>query len=975
MMKVIRRILIVGILVAGLVVAVTKFTEWRSRTIQKQHDQYLTDLSSPSAQRRLSAADNLLEISPTNALRITRAEALLELNRHPDARTELEYVISKDSIGNAATDVEKIQVMVLDSYLAEARLEVLTLDAREPVLTLERVEILMQGVEIRLNKIVGPNGKRLARNYNLRRLDVLARTLQTVLATKRIELAIAEESGINESIQTVGFEVQEMDKRLKAIDGNLEEACKTAIKENADNAAAIEILFAYALRHRDMGKTHEAVRQLIALPELDKAVAGRTADTLLTIEVGHQQTLTSKEVELARQLLQHPKLTGKRSIQYEFANIRIANESNQPEQAEERARDAIARRFSHPRLRCELATAFIAQGKPDSAVSVIQQLGDTSNLAECQYVLGLALLAKGGRSSAMGMDALRHCVELKPEHLPARLKLIEAMVLAGFPDQARNDVTFIQRLNPNHPRVEAQASKIAVLSENMRELATITAEGLRSLGSTPSVDDHLLVASMLLDDVQNVRVILERRKQAGNGNSLTLIADPWLDAPAQRRVPMACAVGRGMLDVIDSDPMMRAQPRPGPAVGSLALSEDNAGKKHQRPLGQLRFVPSPSDLAIEIAERGLDAWQHDANLIQVLIEANLWASDLAAVRDNLRQLPPATDTSSVTLAIVRAYANDDSEKLTELLKKTAAKSEFDSATVELIRIAIAYKAQDVQTTSQSLQQILTNHPWAAEAVFVILRESIDQSQPDKAYSWLGQVQLLNPELAHFARAKLNLVFNKPADAITEATAMISNELPQSELRRWSADVRAMAFAQMDQPLLAVSTFDQLQLSLREHRFEIRLNSADVLAEMGKTSGATEILSRLLARSLNKPDMIDRMLSRAVLVMKPNQIKAMIETLLSYNPNDTMLLLYQAKLSADEDHLVAERRFKNVMAKRKGAPRALMEWAKFNRSFQPDESVRVYRQLAKRGGSIGAIARRELNEILMANAEDLKPSDD
>ncbi len=956
MKVIIIRILIVGVLLGGLGYGVSRFLSWRSASIREQLAVFRANLDDPSPQKRLEAAEGLIDDNPTIDLRMIRAQALIELNRHSQARSELRFILENDKSND-----RKIQTLVIESLLAEARIDLLAMDSREPEQTLKRIETLMQEADVQIKSLVGGLNSPAGKTYNLRRLDVLARTLHRVLNTKRIELTVAEEAGVNESIQVLGLEVQTFEKQLTQIDEQLKQACESVLDNDPNNADAIEILFAYALRQGDGVKARQMAQHLAGLPTIDVGVAGRVADALLTLEVQHNLTLTETDVDLADRLLTHPNLAGNPSLLVQFARIRLALEQGKADKAAALAEETLPRASAHPRLRCQLAQAYIAQGKIDEAVSTLQQLGDTTNLPECQYVLGLAYLARGGQSEPIGMDHLRRCVELKPEHLPARMKLVESMVNHNFTDEAFEDLEFARKMNPHHPRVRIQAAKIAVMAEDMGRLSAMVTNELALAKATPSAEDHLLVAAMLLDDVQTVRRITTDPNRAESTNVLDLIAQPWLNAPADHRVPLACAVGRGFLDQIDSNPLMRAAPPDGPVVGAIATA---AKPNSQRvdPLSGFRYVLGPAQLATQIAERGLDAWQHDAQLIQVLAEALLWSNQVDRAAKNLRLLPPAADGPSLTLGALRAYINDDQNKLKRLLEDAARDEAFDSPTVDLIRLRHAHRHKDNLTVRQTLQRMLKDHPWSMEIVLSLLRASIANGEAEKAYSWLGQVQVLNPELAKFSRALLNLSLNKPADALTEAESMIMDQKPQSELRRWSAEVRAIAFAQMDQPQMAVSTFDQLMLTMKEHAVETRIHSADVLAEMGKTSGSAEILSRLLARSQNPPHLIDRMLSRAVTVMKPRQVRALVETLLSYNPNDSILLLYQAKLTADVDNFLAEKRFKNILKKEPGAPRALMEWAAFNQAIQPDESIRIYEKLADRGGSVGDAAQRKLEQM-------------
>jgi len=141
----------------------------------------------------------------------------------------------------------------------------------------------------------------------------------------------------------------------------------------------------------------------------------------------------------------------------------------------------------------------------------------------------------------------------------------------------------------------------------------VCSSDLKLIGSTPTADDHAIVAAMLLDDIEKVRTLTARRAKSQAQSILVLIAQPWLQAPPAHRTPMACAIGRGMLDVIDADPMLLAKAPAAPQPGVIAPT----GTSFQRrvdPLDRMRYVRIPARIAATIIERGLDAWYENAEL-------------------------------------------------------------------------------------------------------------------------------------------------------------------------------------------------------------------------------------------------------------------------------------------------------------------------------------------------------------------------
>lgn len=179
----------------------------------------------------------------------------------------------------------------------------------------------------------------------------------------------------------------------------------------------------------------------------------------------------------------------------------------------------------------------------------------------------------------------------------------------------------------------------------------------------------------------------------------------------------------------------------------------------------------------------------------------------------------------------------------------------------------------------------------------------------------------------------------------------------------AAELRARGHLMLDQQSLAVGVFDQLSSSVREHRPEARVGAADVLIAVGKPYAAAEILSELASAPEMPARMLDQVLARAWLVMEPARMRALVDAMLNFRPEDPLLLLYQAKLAGLEDTAVAERMMKNVLARRAGAPRAMLELAVLLRPVQADESRRLLEELINRGGRVAEAAQRQRDGVV------------
>jgi hypothetical protein len=136
----------------------------------------------------------------------------------------------------------------------------------------------------------------------------------------------------------------------------------------------------------------------------------------------------------------------------------------------------------------------------------------------------------------------------------------------------------------------------------------------------------------------------------------------------------------------------------------------------------------------------------------------------------------------------------------------------------------------------------------------------------------------------------------------------------------------------------------------------------VLITMDKPFAASEVLSQLASAPQTPARVLDQILARAWQVMEPARMRALVDAMLNFRPDDPLLLLYQAKLAGLEDSAVAERMMKNVLARRPGAPRAVMELAILLRPVQADESRRLLDDLIQRGGRVAEAAQRQRDGV-------------
>lgn len=965
-----KRWVILAVLGGAILLGVQQLVAWRQAQQQRQLEAFAQQVFDGDPIKRLEAAEGLLRVDPSHDQhRLVRARALMALNRHSEAREQLEIIIEK---GNHERD--KCLALQISSYFTEAEAMLAAPPERDPSRAdeiQERCQAFMTGVATQAAKLPRANRETEHLTYETRRRAVLVLADHLALTSRRAELTNARLSGVQQTTETLELQVAQRQKQLAVNEKELADQCAKLRKADPNLALPVEILFHHHLRSAEFDHARDMARTLVAWPRIPAVTVGRLADALLSLEISHAVPVTAMDVDLAGKLLSHPKQTGEATLQHTLARAAYALAAGDPGEAYALAHDVLTREGGNARARCIAALASVAAGEAANGVQLLQKYTEIKSNAQVRYALGVAYLAqKDAVQIKLGQEALRQCLDLEPSHLPARLRLIESLSDTGYLVQAADDIAVALAINPAHPRVLALQARLAVEGEDLGAIAKIVDQQLSSGNLLLQPDDVAMVVAMVLDDTARVRHFAAKIEARSPHDVFLLLAQQWLGKQPRQRARLAPAIMRSLHIYLDRDPLANPNRPALPVESALAPARQTApidlAAERLEPLLNVHFLPRPVDVALDAVTIALDEWPGTPSLLSAAAELNIWLNRTASARHWLELLSQkqAPAPGSVE-ALMTEYLTGQFEAVSSSI--AAARNEM-TPTHHWLDVDLAIRSEDSRRIIDAVTGALRKHPWAELPLLMVVIDALRRDQPDRAYSVLAVAERINPQVANLTRARLSVGLGHPAEALNQIEQMVASENAGTEVRRWAEEVRVRAHLLLDQQTMAVGMLDQLALTLKGHKADVQMAAADVLVEFGKSAGAAELLSQLLSMTDNSPRTLDRLLARAEAVMKPSRLKAVIEMLSARGDDHPVLLLYQARATAHEDDVVAERLIRRVLSTHEGSARALMEMAELLRTVQPDESKRIYRQLLLRGGRSAEAAQRMMDPVNLRQAE-------
>lgn len=960
---------IFALVVCGVGYGAARFYAWQKRESAAQYAQYVANQHSDDPSVRLAAIDGLLQHHDDHVLMLRRARTLLEMRQFGETRAQLHDMISART--PLVSDVFRLMV---ESYLLEADDLIQRTDQRDVDEMLKRVTLLMEDAAVHARTVADKSNVRVVTMLNARRHDVLSRAYEKVLDARLVTLTEARVADNHELMQRLGGELLDLRNSIQKNDTALRGLCESLLADSPNSAAALELLFHLHLRHRDLDAARKAATRLAKLETLDRQMVARVAEAMLDQETTFGEPITPRDLELAGMLLHHPRQTGTATVLTHIARAMYALYAGDAVTATEYAREGLEREQWHPRLRGLLAFCAVERGRADLGVELVMQTPDYDRSARCLYALGVAYLKTDSSANRnLGLESLRRCLKVEPNHMPARLYLIESLVSSGYVAEAADDIALAERINPDHPRVRALKTMLAV---EQFDLGTIAGEinGYLSAGvHEVDAEDVLMVASLVLDDATEVATLADALEQRDPRNVFAQIARGWLRQTPLDRGRTAPVVARTLLAWMERDPLRRADRPAIPTADTLPPPASTPRRTLAdviEPLKQTYFVTRPHNAALRCVELALDRAPADSRLLTAAAKLCLWLDRPKAARAWLDRIPPGIEPAAPQPVIdaMRALIDGDNDRAAQLLLDLSASAGAStSPTRQLMELVLALRRHDLPAVTSALNRLLAAHPWAEPALLLAVIDAVRRDQLDRAFSLIGVLEVgqeaySNPQLAQLVRARLYLGLGRPADAMIDLDNLLRHEATDSDLRRWAAEVRARAYMATGQPNQAVGAFDHLAIGLREQQLEAKLGAADLLIATDRPHGASEVLSSLLHSADNTPRQMDELFTRAFAVMERHRLAAQLDSLLALRPNEPILKMYEAILRAEKDRFSAEELFRELRQKLRDPPRLRFEWAKITQPFQPDEAARIYEELINQGGVVGRAAQRALNEL-------------
>lgn len=925
-----KSVKILGIAVAALIAVAVVLQLLRGQVTTANLGELERRLTHEDAAVRHEAAAAIQRINPEHpSARLVNARALIELGRRTDARQILTSLTA-----DAATPgyVEAVALLTR-SYLDEATEQLMTADVD---LAFERASPVID-LALSAHELAGERAAKNADLLNLeaRALDLRATFMQRRLYARVLDLAKARAVNFEQQVESLGLVVDQVRATIAAVDAKLATICKRARAVSPGDSRPYLYEFHLYLRAERYPDARGTASRLLALPSIDRAVAGEIAHTLLDSENLYARPVTAEDASLARDLLASKSLTAEPSIWYDLSEARLALWDRRYADAERLTKAIIHNpdTLGHPRATTMLGIAMIEQNRASEAVTLMTRATELAPSSEGLMVKGIAILATGDPFRAR--ETLRQSIDMDPQNLPARLAMIQALFDRNAILDTEQDLSIAQKINPAHPRVRAFAARLMIEKLDRRGLLAMIAPATALRVITAA--DTELAARMAIDDRNAVKVLAEGRAKIDPDDTLAMLAQAWLKAGGRRRWEVASLLNERLAQALASDPLRlgEAPTCPAPLAPALLVTVDPNAATEATPIPSevdaRYFVPSLPQAAYQVTRlTALRYPEAAASLKPVLIELALWSGHNDDALQLIASLPEPAAPGTM-LDAIREHLEGRTPASTANLP--------DSPSRRLLQLA-ALMRNDAQDPAvlRSLSELLINHAWAEHALLMLVRAALERNTLTDARLAIETAEKLNPEMALLAKGRLSLALRRPREALEAAGIVGRDEATDSEIRVQAAEIAARANLLIGQADVATATFDTLAYSMSDRKLPMRLTAIDVLVRSGKNQQAATAISSLTADAQSSPGMLDALLVRAQTVMLPQRFEALLNTIMLYLPEEPMLWLHQARvLTAMGKTDLAGQVIDRLQRIAPGAPRVRELAAELNRIKDKGES--------------------------------------
>lgn len=880
-----KSVKILGIAVVVLIAVAVALQLFRSQVTTANLGELEQRLTHAEAEVRHEAAAAIMRINPEHPnARLVNARALVELGRRTDARNILTSLTA-----NAATPgyVEAV-VLLTRSYLDEASEQLMTADVD---LAFERASPMIDQA-LSSHELAGElaAGNADLLNLEARALDLRATFMQRRLRARVLDLAKARAVNFEQQVESLGLVVDQVRASVATQDSKLQVVCKRARAASPGDSRPYQYEFRMYIRAERYPDARGTASKLLALPSIDRAVAGEIAHTLLDAEQLYARPVTAEDASLARDLLASKSLTAEPSLWYDLSEARLALWDRRYADVERLAKAIInnPETKGHPRATVMLGVALIEQNRASEAVTVMTRSTDLALSSEGLMVKGLAILATGDPHRAR--ETLRQSIDLDPQNMSARLAMIQALFDRNAILETEQDLSIAQKINPAHPRVRAYTVRLMIEKLDRRGLVAMISPATSTKVITAR--DTELAARMAIDDRNTVQALAEARAKIDPEDTLAMLAQAWLKSGGRRRWEVAGLLNDQIAQALASDPLRLGEAPlcPTPLDPSLLVTIDPNALTEPTPIPSEAdaryFVASLPQRAFQVAKLTALRYPEAAvSLKPVMIELALWSGRNDVSLQLLASLPepPAQGT---LLAAIREHI--EGQTLTSLAQLP------DSPSRRLMQLtALMRENPHDPAVLRNFSELLINHAWAEHALLMLVRAALERNDVTDAKLAIEAAEKLNPEMARLAKGRLSLALRRPREALEAAGIVGRDEATDSEIRVQAAEIAARGNLLIGQTDVATAAFDTLAYSMTDRKLPMRLLAIDVLIRAGKSQHAATMISSLSADVQGSPAMLDALLVRAAAVMPPQRLDALLNTIMLYVPEEPMLWLHQA----------------------------------------------------------------------------------
>lgn len=878
-----KRLTIIALVVAAVLGMAIVMQMLRDRLTNANIAQLETQLHDEDADVRHTAATTILRAQPDHpSARLVSAAALLELGQRSEARKILASTLQH---ADAPGFLDAV-ILLTQSYMDEAAEQLHTTDVE---LAIERATPLInEALSTRL--LAGDIAKSDARllMFQARALDLRSTLLDRKFRIRSLELNRARAISFEQQIESLGLTVDQTQKAIVAQDKELAEVCAYAIKTMPRDSQPYLYEFRRLRRSQYIADARDAAARMLDLPSIDRAVAGEIAYTLLSSELLVARPVTAADIELARRLITAPALTEDESLWHDLAEAELALQENRPTDALKLARSILDEPdyAAHPRATAMLARAMIALNRGTEAASMMARFNDVAATSEGLMVQGLADMAAGDDGHAR--EAFRQSLELEPQNLPARIAMIDSLFRRNAILDAEQDILLSQKISPTHPRVRGFVTRLLIEKLDRQAIWLFIEPALTN--DVLKAEDTLIIGRMAIDDRATIAPLVTRRLAANPDDTLGLLTQSWLVSGARRRWEIAFLLSRRYLESLTINPLGLAGapqcPVPlAPDVYAIVTPDDQPAPLPSE-TDAYHFARSLPQIALVITRLACERWPESRQeLLPTMIELAVWSGDNALARPLIDELAPAPAEGSL-LAVLRQSL--DGQSLTGLDSLPPSPTRF------FLSLEQALLADDFPLIQQRVRELLTAHPWAEPAFLHAVRHALEKSDPTAAKITIEIADRINPEMARLARGRMNLALRNPREALEAASAVGRDEATDSEVRVQATEITARANLLIGQPELAAGAFETLAFSMEDRsKLPMRLSALDVLVRTQRDRKAAVVIGTLAADAETRPDITDQVLVRAAIVMTPQRLDALIETLRLRRPDEPVLWLHQS----------------------------------------------------------------------------------